>query len=211
MKPLSKWMSAVAFGVLLAASSASHASIYEFRFKANPDALDAAPDQTLDVLHTVTIDDSKVPSFSYKTLNDTSTWLSGGITDAMTYGDKTVTLNSGFDPLLPHPVIHGASYDEGFLSLTPYVYNSGFFALEFAPDSPFVVGNNLPYDPFVYGFLFAYQDDQAFKDFRALWAGDTSVLSSYLVSSVPEPGSPITMLLGLGAIGLLARRKRASL
>ena len=210
MKAMYLWLNAAVFGFLLSVTFTSNAGIYQFQFKANPDALDAAPDHTLDVLHTVTIDSSKIAGFDATTLNSTSTWLDGGITDAMSYEGKTVTLNSGFDPLLPHPVIHGAHYDEGFLGLDGYD-SIWFYALEFAPDSQFIDGNKLPYDPFVYGFLFAYQDDRAYRDFRVLWTeGQTSVLSKYEISAVPESSRAALLLTGMGLLAVARARQQKS-
>lgn len=195
---------------LVLLSAAATADTYQFKFLANPDAIDPTQDKTLDVLHTITIDSSKISSFSSQTLGATSAWMSGGIKMTMTHGGKTVSLNDGLDPTSSRVSIPGAyGYDEGFISLG----SSGiwFFAMEFAPGNAFIDSHNLPYDPFVYGFLFAYQDNKAYQDFRSLWLnGDTSVLSSYRVSQVPEPG---TMGLALvGALGALTacRKKRAT-
>ncbi len=194
---------------LTAVSTSALADTYQFKFLANPDALEAAPDKTLDVLHTVTIDTSKITAFNPYVLNATSSWLNGGIKMTMTHEDKTVSLNEGLDPTSEWVSIPRAHHEEGFLSLWPG--SIWFFALEFAPDSPFIDGHNLPYDPFVYGFLFAYQDNKAYQDFSSLWLnGDTSVLSSYRVSAVPEP-SAVGLAL-VGALGGLtaARRKRSA-
>ena len=188
-------------------TTAASANLYQFQFLANPDALKSSQDKSLDVLHTITIDSDKISSFSPSTLNATSTWLDGGISMNMTHQGKTVSLNSGLDPDSPYVTIPGYYYDEGFLSLSSK--GIWFFALEFAPNSPFIDGNDLPYDPFVYGFLFAYQDDQAYQDFGSLWvAGDTSVLPSYQIPAVPEPSTAILSVMGaLGAL-VAAKRKR---
>lgn len=185
------------------------ADTYQFKFLVNPDALDATQDKTLDVLHTVTIDTSKITAFNPHVLNATSSWLDGGISMTMTHKDKTVSLNEGLDQTSEWVSIPGTYYDEGFLSMWPG--SIWFFALEFGPDSPFIDGHNLPYDPFVYGFLFAYQDNKAYQDFSSLWMnGDTSTLSSYRVSEVPEPSA--VGLAMVGALGSLAaaRRKRSA-
>jgi hypothetical protein len=199
---------AIASSIALMSATAS-AEIYQFQFSANPDALEATQDKALDVLHTVTIDSSKFTQFNVSTLDATESWLNGGIQMTMSHQGKTVRLNDGLDVTSIIVSIPGAYYPEGFIDLSS---NSvGFFALEFAPQSPFIDGNNLPYDPFVYGFLFAYQESSAYKDFRSLWVnGNTSVLPSYQISAVPEPSA--LALASFGLIGYLAaaRRKRAS-
>jgi len=209
MKATTKFFKlAIASSIALMSATAS-AEIYQFQFSANPDALDATQDKALDVLHTVTIDSSKVAQFNSSTLTATESWLNGGIQMTMSHQGKTVRLNDGLDITSTTVSIPGAYYPEGFLDLSST--SIWFFALEFAPQSPFIDGNNLPYDPFVYGFLFAYQDSAAYKDFRSLWVeGNTSVLPSYQISAVPEPSA--TALAAIGLIGCLAaaRRKRAS-
>ncbi len=188
--------------------SAARADIYQFQFLANPDALDATQDKSLDVLHTVTIDTSKIASFNVATLNKTASWLDGGIALTMTHNGKSVRYNDGIDPASSFPSIKGAlRYSEGFLSLSPG--SDWFFALEFAPGNPFIDSNQLPYDPFVYGFLFAYQNQQAYVDFGQLWAtGNISILSKYSASSVPESGTALTMALGLGLLFRVSRKKQ---
>jgi hypothetical protein len=60
----------------------------------------------------------------------------------------------------------------------------------------------------VYGFLFAYQDSQSYKDFRALWTeGQTSVLAKYEVAAVPESSTALMTLTGLGLLGAAVRRR----
>lgn len=48
---------------------------YQFQILANPDALEATADPSLDVLHTITIDSSKIPSFTSATLIEANTAL----------------------------------------------------------------------------------------------------------------------------------------
>lgn len=179
---------------------------YQFQILANPDALEATADPSLDVLHTITIDSSKIPSFTSATLRSTEYWLNGGITMTMTHNGKSVVLNDGLDPNSATPSVPGSLLPGIFIDLG--APNSHFFfALEFAPDTPFIDDNDLPYDPFVYGFLFAYQDQQPYQDFRSLWtAGNTGVLSGY-VAAVPEANTALTFLLGLGLMAGVARRK----
>lgn len=162
-------------------------AVYQFRFYANPTALDSVPDPSLDVLHTVTINGNKIPAYNSSVLSSTQQWLNGNIQMTMKYGDKEVSFVDALDPskeevtVLSRPDYPGR---EGFLSLS----GGGiwFFALEFAPGNPFIDANHLPYDPFVYGFLFVYQNQQSYIDFSNLWNyGDTSRLSNYVVNSAP--------------------------
>lgn len=185
----------------------AHAAKYQFEILANPDALRTTQDKSLDVLHTITIDADKIASFDTQVLSRTESWLGGGITMDMTHAGKTVRLNDGFDIQSSFPTVPGAfSGGEGFISLSPG--SIWFLALEFGPGNPFIDANQLPYDPFVYGFLFAYQDQPSYIDFGALWgAGDTSVLPLYQIAAVPEPSQYAMYLLGLGAISLLAWRR----
>ena len=194
-------------GVVALAAVPAHAATYQFEILANPDALETTQDKSLDVLHTITIDSDKTSSFDTQVLGRTESWLGGGITMDMTHDGKTVRLNDAFDPNRSSPTVPGTFYDEGFLSLFPG--SIWFLALEFAPQSPFIDANQLPYDPFVFGFLFAYQDQPSYIDFGALWGrGDTGVLPRYQVAAVPEPSPYAMFLLGLGAISLLAWRRR---
>lgn len=188
----------------------SRAETYQFQFLANPDALDATQDKALDVLHSITLDTSKIAAFNFATLTKTASWLNGGIDMTMTHNGKTVRLNDGLDPTSTFPTVRGSmGYSEGFISLSPG--SPWFFAMEFAPGNPFIDRNALPYDPFVYGFLFAYQKQQAYIDFGKLWAtGDTSILSKYSVSSVPEPSTALTLALGLGLLIRLTRKNQAA-
>lgn len=189
---------------------ASQAETYQFQFLANPDALDATQNKSLDVLHTITLDSSKIAAFNVTTLSKTASWLGGGIDMTMSHNGKTVRLNDGLDPTSAFPSVKGSyGYSEGLLSLSPGT--SWFFAMEFAPGNPFIDGNALPYDPFVYGFLFAYQNQQSYIDFGKLWAtGDTSILSKYSVSAVPEPSTALTAALGVGLLIRLTRKKQAA-
>lgn len=183
-----------------------NAETYEFQFKANPDALDAMQDKGLDVTHTITLDSGKIHQFNSETLARTDTWLSGGIRMTMTHQGKTALLNDGLNPGSVYVSIPGANRSEGFIDLSsPSIW---FFALEFAPGNSFIDSRALPYDPFVYGFLFVYQNDKAFQDFRDLWiGGDTSVLPQYQISPVPEPGSGSMAAMGLlVGLGLLRTR-----
>lgn len=191
-------------------SASAQAQVYRFQFLANPDALEADQDTSLDVLHTVTLDASKIPAFNSEVLDQTSTWLNGGITMTMSNEGQTVTLNDALDPGSKHPTVKGAYYDEGFISLSARD-SFWFYALEFAPDSPFIDSNGLSYDAFVYGFLFPYQNQKAYQDFRQLWTdGDTSVLPAYradpISTAVPEPASAGMMLLGLAGGAAMWRR-----
>lgn len=196
----------VASGLVLLSTTAS-AAMYQFQFLANPDALDPVQDKSMDVLHTVTIDSSKFAQFNSTTLSKTENWLNGGINLTMSHQGKSVSLNSGINVASPTVKVTGAYYDEGFLALSGN--SPGFFALEFAPNSPFIDGNNLPYDPFVYGFLFAYQDSSAYKDFSSLWnSGNTSILSKYEVSAVPESSSWAFAAIGLMTCLIAARQKK---
>lgn len=197
---------AIASGLALMSATA-FAEIYQFQFSANPDALDATQDKALDVMHTVTIDSSKISQFNSSTLRATEFWLNGGIQMTMSHQGKTVRLNDGLDVTSTTVSILGFSYREGFLDLS--FTGPWFFALEFAPQSPFIDSNNLPYDTFVSGFLFSYQDNAAYKDFRSLWVqGNISVLPSYQISAVPEPSRAALAAVGLFVSFAAARRKR---
>lgn len=188
-------------------SATAFAEVYQFQFSANPDALDATQDKKLDVLHTITIDSSKISQFNSSTLRATESWLNGGIQMTMSHQGKTVRLNDGLDVSSTSVLIPGANYGEGFIDLSSA--SPWFFALEFAPRNPFIDSNNLPYDPFVYGFLFSYQDNVAYKDFRSLWLqGNTSVLASYQIPAVPEPSTGALAMVGLVLCFAAARRKR---
>lgn len=196
----------VASGLVLLSTTAS-AAMYQFQFLANPDALDPVQDKSMDVLHTVTIDSSKFAQFNSTTLSETENWLNGGINLTMSHQGKSVSFNSGINVNSPTVSMGGNYNDEGFISLSgggPW-----FFAMEFAPGSPFIDGNNLPYDPFVYGFLFSYQDSSAYKDFSSLWnSGNTSILSKYEVSAVPESSSWALAAMGLMTCLIAARQKK---
>lgn len=196
--------------LLTVSHGTTRAETYQFQFLANPDALDTTQDKALDVLHTITLDTSKIAAFNFATLNKTASWLNGGIDMTMTHNGKTVRLNDALDPTSTFPTVRGSmSHSEGFLSLSPG--SSWFFAMEFAPGNPFIDRNALPYDPFVYGFLFAYQKQQSYIDFGQLWAtGDTKILSKYSLPAVPEPATALTMALGLGLLVRLARKNQVA-
>ena len=208
MKSAKKIINALVASGLVLLSTTSSAAMYQFQFLANPDALDPVQDKSMDVLHTVTIDSSKFAQFNSTTLSKTENWLNGGINLTMSHQGKSVSFNSGINVNSPTVSVVGSYRDEGFISL----HGGGpwFFAMEFAPGNPFIDGNNLPYDPFVYGFLFSYQDSTAYKDFSSLWIyGNTSILSKYEVSAVPESSSWALAAIGLMTCLIAARQKKA--
>lgn len=206
MKSTLGFLAPLAMGLALGLNPVTaSATLYQFSFLANPDALQSTQDKSLDVLHTITIDSSKIASFTPQALSSTAAWLSGGITDTLTHAGKTVTLNEAFDPSAKTLTVPGLGH-QGFISLGGQ--SSWFFSLEFAPGNTFIDSNHLPYDPFVYGFLFVYQDQKAYQDFGALWTnGALSVLPQYQVTSVPEPSSLLLSSLGLLGLAFSMRRR----
>jgi len=200
-----RFRSVLAVILLLAASPAFAQSVvqsgfYQYTFTANPDSDNPprVPNHALDVVYIVAFNASQVPSFSLSTINSTSLWTSHALTTRLKYQNIDVLLNDAFSPSAPTITIpNGGGVVEFFQPM------SEFFCIDFNPGAAFVVNNNLPGDPFVFGQLDVYDNQQSFQDFYNLWAnGDTSRLSLY---AVPEPG---TIMLTLCPIGMAVMRRR---
>jgi hypothetical protein len=200
----------LAIGLAGSTSMGATAALYEYAFLANPNADVSSdpspPNHLLDVRYTVRFDRSQTPAFNLSTLNSTSYWVSHSITTRMAFQNIDVLLNDALDPSKPTLYIPGSGgdFEGGVIEFYPLMRE--FFCIDFHPGAPFVVQNNLPGDPFVYGQLDVYDDQQAFQDFYSLWVnGNTSRLALY---AVPEPSATV-MVMVLAGWALGRRTSRA--
>jgi hypothetical protein len=188
--------------VAAVAQSVAGTGTYQYTFTANPDSdrPGITPNHALDVVYVVAFNAAQVPSFSLSTINSTSLWTSHALTTHLKYQNIDVLLNDAFDPTKPTITIpNNGGVVEFFQPM------SEFFCIDFNPGAAFVDNNNLPYDPFVYGQLDVYDNQQSFQDFYKLWVnGDTSRLSLY---AVPEPGTA-AILITASSGWMLMRRGR---
>lgn len=196
---------ALAASLLLGAwALPAQATLYQFNLVANQLGYDEAPDHSLDVHYTVTLDSTKITDYTFHALGLTSTWLGGGVTMTVSFADKSFSINDVLDPA--SYMLHSESVRGSFLSTN----ETALLQLSLDPGDALVIDKDLPYDPFVFGNLSPYANQKAFQDFWWVWGGDTSVLAAYAVNSVPEPSTWGLVALGLGAAGAAARRKRAA-
>jgi hypothetical protein len=182
--------------------AAAPSGMYEFSFLANQNADNSndpgPPNHALDILYITRINASLIPAFNLSNLNKTSFWTSHAITTRMTFQAIDVTLNDAFNPATTNLSIQGGGLIEFFPQM------SEFFCVDFNGNTPFVVNNNLPGDPFVFGQLDVYDNQPAFQDFYQLWVnGDTSRLNGH---AVPEPSA--ALLFTPAVLLFTARRRR---
>ena len=204
--------SVVAALLFAIATPSAIAAEYRYQFSANPGADSGRMvDPALDVAYDIVIDAGAFASFDLVALMSTSHWVDRDITVTIHGGGASALLNDAFDPasttlrMISSPISPGSgnSFSGGVLELMPQI--SEFFDLDLHPWSTFVEDNALPFDPFGYGQLDAYDSQQSYRDFHALWvAGNTSMLPDSLVSSVPEPEQ--YLLYGVAGLLLLVRQ-----
>jgi len=193
-------------------SSNSFANIYEFSFYANPNSSDnyvENQNDPYDINYKIRFDLSKFEAANLFELNLTKHWVMNDITLQMNYQDKSVYLNDAIDPnamfLSIKPEQDFYNLPGGFVEI--YSMKSDFFDIDLHPWSSFVISNQLPLDPFVYGRLDIYDNQQSFSDLYSFWVeGDKEALSKYSVSSVDEPNGLI--LLGFSLFFLILFRKK---
>jgi hypothetical protein len=194
--------------------SPANADSYQYSFLANPDADSGnVVDPALDVLYTLRFDGNRIPRFDLATLNTTAHWTSGAISLSMEFNGAKVFLNDALEPSAQYLSIKaddtggGSSYPGGVVEIYPI--KSEFLDIDFHPWSSFVLGNGLPFSPFVYGQLDVYDAQQQFGDAYDLWVnGDTSKLAQYTVASVPEPSAAAMFAVG-GLLCVAAARRKA--
>ena len=184
-------------------ASTAYASSYEYHFLMNPDADSSeVASPALDVSITFGFNDN-LPAFSMAVLSDSQHWRNGNIWMLASFQGQTVNLAAGLDPDRSD-----LEFAEGGGWIETWPMLREFLDIDLHPWSPFVAANNLPFDPFVYGQLDAYDDQQDFQDLYGLWAhGDVSSLAAHAVA-VPEPTSLTLTGLGLLALAGLRRRRR---
>lgn len=177
------------------------AAIYEFVFAANPDADDVGtPDSNLDVTYVVRFDSSRFASYDLAGLNSTSHWVNRDISLEMRFNSQSAFLNDAFNPATPDLTI-----EEGVVEIFDTM--SEFLDIDFHPDSPFILNNQLPFNPFVEGQLDVYDNQQSFVDFFAVWVnGDASALERY---RVPEPSQLGLVGIGLAAAAITRKRRNS--
>lgn len=190
----------------LIAPMATYAENYLFEFKANPGADgNAAPYVGNDINFKLFVNTTLTPSISIENLNKSEYWKNNGFILELSHNGKTVRLN---DALISSsgPLDLGPT---GFVEI--YSNVDDFFDVDFHPDDPLVELNSLPYDAFVYGQIDVYNNQKPFQDLLAIaTTGNTSLLSAYAISAVPEPGTmglTVTGILAYMAIGRRSRRK----
>lgn len=155
----------------LSLSNPAFSKTYEFQFLANPDAdSGSAPNGLLDVAYLVRFDSEKFQSYDLQTLSVSSHWIARDITLSMLFNGLSIQLNDALDPATPfvsimkNPIsVGGSLYEGGLVEL--YAQKSEFLDIDFHPWSSFILNNNLPFDPFVYGQLDVYDDQTPFSDF----------------------------------------------
>jgi hypothetical protein len=198
-------ISALAIGLALALAGQAQATSYEYHFTANPGADGDTPaDPALDVQYTFGFNGDALPGYSLSVLNNAANWQSGAIWLKASYQGQTVNFADG---LVGTDEYGQLSFGERSGVIEAYGSLDEFLDVDLHPGAPFVVSNNLPEDPFVFGQLDVYNAQPEFQQAFDVWAqGDLSSLATHAV--VPEPATVSTMLSGLVAIGALMRHRR---
>lgn len=198
---------ALSFGVVLQA----FAERYEYHFLANPAADQAAAaNPAEDIALTFGFDTDRLPALDLAVLNRSEHWLSGAIWLTATFQGQTVDLGS---TLVARPGLGlefqgtGGDLPGGFMEA--YSNIDDFLDIDLHPGAFVVERNGLPYAPFVYGQIDAYNAQADFQDAHRVWAlGDHGSLPSHLAPAVPEPATHALWALGLTALACLVRSRQ---
>lgn len=184
---------------------------YEYRFLANPEADQAvAANPAQDIALTFGFDTAQLPTLDLAVLNRSEHWLSGAIWLTATFQGQTVDLGATLVAQTRLGLTFkgtGGDLSGGFIEA--YSNIDDFLDIDLHPGAFVVERNGLPYDPFVYGQIDAYNAQADFQDAHRVWAlGDHSSLPSHLAPAVPEPATGALWALGLTALACLGRSRQ---